>query len=91
MPNLEASYCHQVFLAVYILFPKTPISPYGEAKNASHIMTRKPVDAADNTTTNVEAKKRKGKNNLYLSRINSQPVDECWIFSYCAKCCSYSF
>lgn len=66
MSNLEASYCHQVFLAVYILFPKTPMSAYGEAKNASDIMTRKAVDAADNTTSNVEAKKRKGKSNLYL-------------------------
>jgi hypothetical protein len=91
MPNLEASYCHQGFLAVYIVFPKTTTSPYGEAKNASNILTRKPVDAADDKTANVAATKRKGRSNLYLWRRNSQPFDECWIFSYCAKCCSYSF
>jgi len=91
MPNLEASYCHHVFLAFYILFPKTPTSPYGDSKNASNIMTRTPMVAAGNTTTDVVAKIRKGKSNLRLSRRNNQPFDECWMFSYCAKCCSYSF
>jgi hypothetical protein len=90
MPNLVASYC-QVFIVVYILFPTIPTSPYGEARNASNIMTGKPVDTTDNTTTNVAVKKRKGKSNLYLSRRNSQPFDECWMYSYCAKLCSYNF
>lgn len=67
MPNLEASYCHHVFLAFYILFPKTPTSPYGDSKNASNIMTRTPMVAAGNTTTDVVAKIRKGKSNLHLS------------------------